>query len=105
MSVAPLVRASSSLSANGTTSSARLCRITVSGRTVLTVPQRFHAGHNSTSRAVPLWMFMATAPPRELPTTTSGWCWSKASWAVRTAAWKSSSSSAGLMTVCPWSFR
>src|SRR5262245_25666421 len=34
----PLLRTSSSLSANGTTSSARLCRITVPGLTVLVVP-------------------------------------------------------------------
>ena len=38
INVAPLLLASSSLSASGTTSSARLCRITASGLTVLAVP-------------------------------------------------------------------
>ena len=48
------------------------CRMTVLGFTVLAVPHRFHAGHNKTNGVSPLSMFMATAPPRELPTTTSG---------------------------------
>jgi hypothetical protein len=39
----PLVRTSSSLSANGTTSSARLCRMVASFFTRFAVPHRFHA--------------------------------------------------------------
>ena len=66
----PLFLTSSSLSANGITSSARLCRITVPGFTVLAVPHFFQAGQSRTSRASPLLMFIATAPPRDEPTTT-----------------------------------
>ena len=51
-------------SANGTTSSARLCRITVPGFTVLAVPHFFHAGQRRTRRASPILMFIATAPER-----------------------------------------
>ena len=87
---APLFFASSSLSAKGTTSSARLCRITVPGFTVLAVPYFFQAGQSSTSFASPLSMFMATAPPRLDPTTTWGWCLSNSAWAMRTASAKSS---------------
>ena len=64
INVAPLSFANSSLSANGITSSARLCRITVPGFTVLAVPYFFQAGQSRTSFASPLSMFMATAPPR-----------------------------------------
>lgn len=96
--VAPLVLANSSESTKGTTSSARLCRITVSAFTVLTVPYFFHAGQSSTSLASPLSMFMATAPPRLDPTTTCDRCVSNSAWAVRTASAKSSSSRAGLTT-------
>ena len=67
----PLFFANSSLSANGITSSARLCRITVPGFTVLAVPRFFQAGQSRTSLASPLLMFMATAPPRDDPTTTT----------------------------------
>ena len=42
---------------------ARLCRITVSGFTVLAVPHFFHDGQSRTSLATPLLMFMATALP------------------------------------------
>ena len=44
------------------------------GFTVVAVPHVFQAGQSSTSGVSPLSMFIATAPPRELPTTTSGWC-------------------------------
>jgi hypothetical protein len=43
---------SSSESEYGTTSSARLCRMTVFGITALAVPDLFHAGQSSTSRGV-----------------------------------------------------
>ena len=89
-------------SSNGITSSARECRMTVFGLTVVTVPQFFHAGHSKTKGVSPLCMFTATAPPREEPTITSGLCWSYSAWAVRAAAAKSSSSRAGLMTEWPW---
>ena len=56
------MRANFSLSAKGTTSSARLCRITVSGFTVLAVPNFFQAVQSSTSFASPLLMVTATAP-------------------------------------------
>ena len=97
----PLFLTSSSLSANGTTSSARLCRITVPGFTVLAVPHFFHAGQSRTSRASPLLMFIATAPPLDEPTTTWGWCLSNSAWAILTASSKSSSGSFGLMTSWP----
>ena len=60
----PLVLAISSFSAQGITSSAPLCSIAVPIFTVLTVPRRFHTGQSKTSRAAPILMFMATAPPR-----------------------------------------
>ena len=72
--------------------------MTVPGLTVLTVPHRFQAGQSSTIGVEPASRFIATAPPREDPTITSGRCRSYSAWAVRTAASKSSSSSAGLMT-------
>src|SRR5262249_6137865 len=55
-----------------TTSSARLCRITVPGFTFLAVPHLLHAGHSRTSLASPLLRFMAKAPPRLDPTTKAG---------------------------------
>ena len=55
-------------------SSARLCRITVPGFTVLDVPYFFDAGQRRTTFALPLLMFMAAAPPRLDPTITWGWC-------------------------------
>ena len=42
------------------------------GFTVLAVPHFFQAGQSRTSRASPLLMFMATAPPLDEPTTTCG---------------------------------
>src|SRR5262249_8120954 len=86
----PLLRTNSSLSANGTTSSARLCRMTVPGLTVLAVPCLFHAGQSRTSFASPLLMVMATAAPLDEPTTTSRWCLSSWAWAILTASAKSS---------------
>ena len=59
-------------SANGTTSSASECRMTVPGLTVVAVPHRFHAGQSRTNGVEPVLMFIATAPPRLEPTTTSG---------------------------------
>ncbi len=59
-----MMRSSSSESLKGITSSARECRITVPGFTVLADPHWFHAGQSRTSRAPPLLMFIATAPPR-----------------------------------------
>src|SRR5262249_4242355 len=56
--------------------------------TVLAVPHFFPAGPSSTSRTSPLWMFMATAPPLDEPTTTSGWCLSNSAWAVWTASFE-----------------
>ena len=47
-----LLRTSSWLSAKGTTSSAGECRMIVFGFTVVAVPQRFQAGHRSTSGVV-----------------------------------------------------
>ena len=58
-----MMRSSSSESPKGITSSARECRITVPGFTVLADPHWFHAGQSRTSRASPLLMFIATAPP------------------------------------------
>ena len=55
------------------------------GFTVLAVPHFFQAGQSRTSRAPPLLMFIATAPPRDEPTTTCGWCLSNSAWAIRTA--------------------
>ena len=98
----PLFLTSSTLSANGTTWSARLCRITVPGFTVFAVPHFFHAGQRRTNWALLLLrIFMATAPPREEPTITCGWCLSNSCWAIFTASWKSSSGSFGLMTSWP----
>jgi hypothetical protein len=70
--------------------------------TVLAVPQRFQAGQSRTSGVSPLRMFMATAPPREKPTMTSGSGLSNSSWAILTASAKSSSGTAGLMTSWPF---
>jgi hypothetical protein len=69
----PLFLTSSSLLANGIKSSARECKMIVPGLAVLAVPNFFHAGQSSTSRASPLLIFMATAPPLDEPTTTWGW--------------------------------
>lgn len=63
---------SSSESENGTVSSSGQCRMIVPGFTLRAVPQRFQAGHRRTSGVLPESMFMATAPPRDEPTTTSG---------------------------------
>ena len=82
-------------------SSALECRITVPGFTVLAAPHVFQPGQSRTSLAEPLLMFMATAPPRDEPTTTWGWCLSNSAWAMRTASSKSSSGSCGLMTSWP----
>ena len=49
------------------------------GFTVLADPHWFHAGQSRTSRASPLLMFIATAPPRLDPTTTWGLCLSTSS--------------------------
>jgi hypothetical protein len=68
----PLFLTNSSESANGITSSARECRITVLALTVLAAAQLFHAGQSRTSLAEPLLIFMATAPPRLDPTTAWG---------------------------------
>ena len=59
----------------------------------------FHAGQSRTNGVSPLSMFIATAPPRLEPTTTSGWPWSYSAWAMATAASKSSSGRAGFRTV------
>ena len=56
-----------------------------SGLMILVIPQRFHAGQRSTSGVSPLAMFIATAPPRDEPTTTSGRCRSYSACAMRTA--------------------
>ena len=56
------------------------------GFTVLAVPHFFQAGQSRTSRASPLLMFIATAPPRDEPTTTCGWCLSNSAWAILTAS-------------------
>ena len=102
----PLFLTSSSLAANGTTSSARLCRMTVPGLTVLAVPHLFQPGLRRTSLAEPLFMLMATVPPLDWPTITCGWCLSNSSWAMRTASSKSSSGSLGWMTSWPcWAER
>ena len=101
----PLFFTSSSESANGTTSSDLECRITVPGFTVVAVPHRFHAGQSNTSVVEPESMFIATAPPRLEPTTTSGRCLSNSDLAILMAASKSSSGNAGLMTSWPWSLR
>ena len=79
--------------------------MTVPGLTVVAVPHRFQAGQSSTSGVEPELMFMATAPPRLEPTTTSGWFRSNSAWAVRTALSKSSSDKAGFSTSWPWSLR
>ncbi len=68
---------------------------------VLAVPNRFQAGHISTSGVEPESIFIATAPPRLDPTTTSGRCRSNSAWAKRTAASKSSSGRAGFKTSWP----
>ncbi len=75
------------------------------GFTVFAVPHCFHAGHKRTSGVSLESIFMATAPPRDEPTITSGWCWLYSASAMRTAASKSSSGSAGLRTSWPWSRR
>ena len=54
-----------------------------------------------TDIAAPLRRFIATAPPRLDPTTTTGWLASKAAWAVASARSKSSWSSVGSMTSWP----
>src|SRR5277367_1240804 len=74
-------------------------RITVPGFTVLTAAHFFQAGQSKTSRAPPLLMFIAPAPPRDEPTTTCGWCLSNSSWAILTASLKPSSGNFGLMTL------
>jgi hypothetical protein len=84
----PLLLSSSSLSLNGTTSSARLCRMTVPAFTVFAVPHFLDAGHRRMSRAPPLSRFMATAPPRDEPTITLGWCLSNSVWAILTASFE-----------------
>ena len=56
------------------------------GFTVLAVPYFFQAGQSSTSRASPILMFIATAPPLDEPTTTCGWCLSNSAWAILTAS-------------------
>jgi hypothetical protein len=68
----PLFLTNSSESANGTTSSALECKITVFGLTVLVLPHRFQAGQSNTNGVEPKLMFIATAPPRLEPTTTFG---------------------------------
>jgi hypothetical protein len=73
----------------------------VPGLTVLVDPHFFQAGQSRTSFASPLRMFIATAPPREEPTTTWGWSRSNSPWAILTASMKSSSGSFGLMTSWP----
>ena len=73
----------------------------VPGLTVFAVPHFFQPGHIRTSFASPMLMFMATAPPRDKPTTTWGRCLSNSACAMRTASAKSSSGSAGLMTSWP----
>src|SRR6516225_7402606 len=77
---------SSSLSANGTTSSALACRMTVPGFTDLAVTCFLQAGQSRTSLAFPPLMFMATAPPRLEPTTAGGRCLSNSAWAIFTAS-------------------
>ena len=62
------------------TSSAPECRMIVPGFTVVAVPNRFHAGQSRTSGIKSISRFMATAPPRLEPTTTSGRCWSNSAW-------------------------
>jgi hypothetical protein len=74
------------LSPKGTTSSALECRMTVQGFTVLALPCFFQAGQSRTSRASPLLMLMATAPPRLEPTTACGRCLSNSAWAMRIAS-------------------
>ena len=74
---------------------------TVPGFTVLAVPYFLQAGHIRTSLASPLLMFIATAPPRLEPTTTSGLPSSNSAWAMRTASSKSSSGKAGFKTSWP----
>jgi hypothetical protein len=61
-------------------------------------PYLFQAGQSRTSGVSPLSRFMATAPPRDEPTTTAGWYRSNSAWAMRTASSKSSSGSVGSMT-------
>ena len=68
----PLFLTNSSESENGTVSSALECRMIVLGFTVVAVPHFFQAGQRRTRGVFPLSMFMATAPPRLEPTTTSG---------------------------------
>ncbi len=68
----PLFLTSSSESANGTVSSDLECRMVVLGFTLVAVPQVFYAGQSRTSGVVLESIFIATALPRELPTTTSG---------------------------------
>ena len=65
----------------------------VFGFTVVADPHFFQAGTSKTSGVSLDSMFMATAPPREIPTITSGWCWSYSAWAIRTDSSKSSSGS------------
>src|SRR5438045_9716139 len=57
----PLFLTSSSESAKGTTSSARLCRIVVFGFTVLAEPYFFQAGQSS-PRGEAQWRFIAIGP-------------------------------------------
>ncbi len=78
----PLFRTRSTLSANGTTSSAPEYKMTVPGLTAVTVPYFFRAGQTLT--------IIATAPPRLEPNTTSGKCRSNSAWTMRTASSKSS---------------
>ena len=75
------------------------------GLIVLAVPHFFHAGQSSTTAAPSEWIFMATAPPRDEPTTTSGRCLSNSACAIRPASVKSSSGRAGLNTNCPCTAR
>jgi hypothetical protein len=46
--------------------------MTVPGLTLETFPHRFQAGQSKTIGGEPDSMFIATAPPREEPTITSG---------------------------------
>ena len=75
------------------------------GEANVAVPQNRQAGAMSTTGTSAVAIPIATAPPRLLPTTTSGRLASNASWAIRTEAAKSSSGSPGLSTSWPRAFR
>ena len=75
------------------------------GLTVLAVPQRFQAGQSRTSGVEPESRFMATAPPREEPTITSGPMAVVLGLGGADGRSKSSSSRAGLTTSWPCSIR